>query len=178
MSFKDFKESAQEPVSTQHACGTDLDRGDIRFVRYGLQCRWRRFCWTDECATLLGYSRIADAHRNAVFNRRLNCLGMKNFRAEVSKLGGFTIRQVFHCLRFRNHSRIRSQNARYVRPDLYLTHVQRRSDKGRSVVRASASEGSCCSLRSGGDKSAENRNNFFLQERPQLVLGVRESFSH
>src|SRR5829696_5013993 len=102
MSFKDFKESAQEPVSTQHARGGDLDGGDTRFVCDCLEGPLRCFSWANECATLFGHSRVADAHRNAAFNRRLNCFGMKNFRAEVSKLGGFTIRQAFHRLRLRN----------------------------------------------------------------------------
>src|SRR5678816_17478 len=80
--------------------------------------------WTNKRASLLRHARIADAHRYGILNRRLNCFRMQDFRAEVSKLRGFAVRQTIDCLRLWNYTWIGCQHARNVGPDLYLVNFE------------------------------------------------------
>ena len=69
---------------------------------------------------------------------------MQDFRAEISKLGGFAVRQSLDRLRFGNHSWIGGQHSGNVGPDLYLTRAERRADQCRRVIGTSASESCGC----------------------------------
>src|SRR5215212_1673163 len=83
--------------------------------------------WANECAALSGQARIADADGNRILNCGLDCFRMQDLRTEVSKLGGFAVRQSIDCLRVRNYSRIGSQYTRDVSPDLYLIDIEGRA---------------------------------------------------
>src|SRR5215216_6176597 len=107
MPLKHFKQRTQKTISSKHAQRRDLNGRDAGLMRNRFECPRRRLClWTDKRASLLRRAGIADAHRNRALDRGLNCFWMQDLRSEVSKLGGFAIRQTLYSLRFGNDSRI------------------------------------------------------------------------
>src|SRR5258705_3938552 len=95
---EDFEERAQESVSTEHSCGSNLDRSDSGFVRDGFDCLRRslRLTYYQSAAAFLR-ARIADTHGNVSFNCRMECLWMQYLGAEVSQFGSFFKRQMGNC---------------------------------------------------------------------------------
>ena len=177
MSFKHFKQRAQKTVSAQHPRGSDLNDRHTCFMRDRFDSSRRRFAfWSNERAALLRHARIADADGNRILNRGLNSFRMQNFRAEVSKLGGFAVRQTIDCLRMRNYSRIGSQHAGHVSPDLYLIDVECGANQRRGVIRAAASERRRHALQRRTDKSTQHRHDSAFHKRAQFVLCALERF--
>ena len=90
---------------------------------------------------------------------------MQNFRAKVSQLGGFAVRNFRNGAGLGDQSRIGGDDAIHVGPDNHFVGVHGRAQNRRGIIGTAAAKSGELAIFGGADKSGDDRNGALGEQR-------------